>query len=155
MAGMGYAFGAAVGAAFASGRRCWALAGDGAFFMHGFEIHTAIQHALPITYVIFDNRAHGMCLAREQHLLRDNGGYNSFRRARIASGLAEMFPGLYARSCSNLGELESALAAVTAIAGPSVITIQCEQVEVPPFVAFQRADPNATTVSRGESDASE
>jgi hypothetical protein len=62
---------------------------------------------------------------------------------------------LYARSCSNLGELESALAAVTAIAGPSVITIQCEQVEVPPFVAFQRADPNATTVSRGESDASE
>ena len=92
MAGMGYAFGAAVGAAVAAQRRCWVIAGDGAFFMHGLEIHTAIEHALPITYVIFDSRAHGMCLVRERLLLRQNGGYNSFRRSRLAEGLGAMFP---------------------------------------------------------------
>ena len=69
MAGMGYAFGAAIGAACATGRRCVVLAGDGAFFMHGLEIHTAVEHALPITYIMLNNSAHGMCLVRERLLL--------------------------------------------------------------------------------------
>jgi acetolactate synthase-1/2/3 large subunit len=150
MAGMGYGFGASIGAAFASGGRCWVIAGDGAFYMHGFELHTAIEHRLPITYVILNNRAHGMCLVRERLLLHDNAGYNAFGPAHLGAGLAAMFPGLTARDCKTLEELDDACRACTASAGPSVIAIELDEVEVPPFVAFQRADPSARRVPRGD-----
>ena len=45
MGGMGYSFGAGVGMAF--GRQSGGtvvIAGDGSFFMHGMEIHTALQY---------------------------------------------------------------------------------------------------------------
>jgi acetolactate synthase-1/2/3 large subunit len=139
MAGMGYSFGAAVGAALATGRRCTVLAGDGAFFMHGLDIHTAVEHGLPITYVIFNNRAHGMCLVRERLLLREVSGYNSFRSSHIGAGLAAMFPGLPGRDCRTLDEVEGALALAAAGDGPFVITAELAEVEVPPFTAFQQA----------------
>ena len=154
MAGMGYTFGAAVGAAIASGRRCWAIAGDGAFYIHGLEIHTAVEHALPITYVIFDNRAHGMCAVRERLLLHEDGDYNEFRRSHLAAGLRAMFPGLYARECSSLEELQRALAELPAD-GPSVLSIELETLEVPPFVQFQRSQPGTTRIPRGGRYASE
>lgn len=66
MGGMGYAFGAGIGCAFARPGRTVVIAGDGAFFMHGMEIHTAIEHRLPVTFVIVNNNAHAMCVTREQ-----------------------------------------------------------------------------------------
>ena len=42
------------------------VAGDGAFYMHGMEVHTAIEYGLPITFVVLDNSAHAMCVTREQ-----------------------------------------------------------------------------------------
>jgi acetolactate synthase-1/2/3 large subunit len=139
MAGMGYSFGAAVGAALATGRRCTVLAGDGAFFMQGLDVHTAIEHALPITYVIFNNRAHGMCLVRERVLLGEESGYNTFRASHIGAGLAAMFPGLPACDCGSVDELEHALARAAATRGPSVIGVELPAVEIPPFAAFQQA----------------
>ncbi|MGW5637749.1 thiamine pyrophosphate-binding protein [Streptomyces sp. NPDC003832] len=55
MGGMGFSFGAGIGAALANGRRTVVLAGDGSFFMHGMEVHTAVEHRLPITFVLFNN----------------------------------------------------------------------------------------------------
>ncbi|HYP76792.1 MAG TPA: thiamine pyrophosphate-binding protein [Polyangiaceae bacterium] len=149
MAGMGYAFGAAVGAAFATQRRCFVLAGDGAFYMHGLDIHTAVEHRLPVTYIIFNNRAHGMCLVRERLLLRENAGYNAFRDSHLGEGLRAMFPGLVACDCRNTVELAHALEQAAPQAGPCVISLELEHVEVPPFAAFQRPSQGLTTVSRG------
>jgi acetolactate synthase-1/2/3 large subunit len=139
MAGMGYTFGAAVGAAFAAGTRVVVLAGDGAFFMHGLDVHTAIQHRLPVTYVIFDNRAHGMCLIRERLLLRQESGYNTFSESRIGTGLAAMFPGLAAVDCETPSEFEGAFARALARSGPSVVCARLADVEVPPFGPFRAA----------------
>jgi len=139
MAGMGYSFGAAVGAALATGRRCTVLAGDGAFFMHGLDVHTAVEHGLPITYVILNNRAHGMCVVRERLLLGEEAGYNTFRAAHIGAGLAAMFPGLPGRDCKTVDELALSLAEAAAGHGPYVIGAELPSVEVPPFVAFQQA----------------
>ncbi len=147
MAGMGYTFGAAIGAAFSSGRRTLVLAGDGAFFMHGLEIHTAVQHQLPITYVIFNNKAHGMCLVRERLLLGQESGYNVFRDSQIGKGLAAIFPGLRASDCTSLQELEQALA--SAGDGPVVICAELPGIEIPPFVAFKAALAARTTAERG------
>jgi acetolactate synthase-1/2/3 large subunit len=150
MAGMGYAFGGAIGAAAASGQRCYVLAGDGAFFMHGLEIHTAVEHALPITYLIFNNRAHGMCLVRERLLLHVDAGYNAFRRSHLGAAFGEMFPSLDASDCRTLGELEAALQRSLFHAGPSVIGVELATVEVPPFAAFQAAGGEAFShVERG------
>jgi acetolactate synthase I/II/III large subunit len=150
MAGMGYTFGGAVGAALASGRRCFALAGDGAFFMHGLELHTAVEHRLPISYVVFDNSAHGMCLVRERLLLKTDADYNAFRRASLAAGVGAMFPGLPVCACRTAAELEQALARAADSPGPAFISVELSGVEVPPFLAFQEAGGAAfSVVERG------
>lgn len=152
MAGMGYGFGAAIGAAFASGRRCFVIAGDGAFFMNGFDIHTAVEHRLPITYLIFNNSAHGMCLVREQLLLGGESGYNSFRRSHLGAGIGAMFPGIEACDCRTTTELADSLAGALRGSGPSVISIELDRVEIPPFASFRRLSAGRSTVGRGSSD---
>lgn len=149
MAGMGWTFGAAIGAAYASGGRCTVVAGDGAFLMHGLEIHTAVEHDLPITYVILDNRAHGMCLVRERILLGRDAGYNGFHRSSIGTGLAAMFPRLFARDCDDLASLAAALRSAAEHPGPSVVCARLRDVEVPPFAQFRQIRPDLTTVDRG------
>ena len=104
MGGMGYSFGAGVGVAFgrasarAKGdrqrRRTVVIAGDGSFLMHGMEIHTALQYRLPVTFLLFDNHAHAMCVTREQLFYDDLYSYNRFGPSRFGAGLATMFPGL-------------------------------------------------------------
>ncbi len=54
MGGMGYSFGAGLGMAMGRARRTVVIAGDGSFFMHGMEIHTALQYGLPVTFVLFE-----------------------------------------------------------------------------------------------------
>ena len=78
MGGMGYSFGAGVGMAFGRNRRTVVIAGDGAFFMHGMEIHTAVQHRLPILFVLLNNNAHAMCAAREQLFFEGLHSYNRY-----------------------------------------------------------------------------
>jgi acetolactate synthase-1/2/3 large subunit len=148
MAGMGYTFGAATGSAFATGKRCVAVAGDGAFFMNGLEIHTAVEHALPITYVVLNNRAHGMCLVRERLLLGEHGGYNAFRASHIGAGAAAMFPGLCAADCSTPSEFAALFQASLGAPGPTLIGVELAEVEVPPFALFQQQAPNTTVVPR-------
>ncbi|MFD6993476.1 thiamine pyrophosphate-binding protein [Streptomyces sp. NPDC059943] len=137
MGGMGHSFGAAVGAAFATGRRTCVVAGDGAFFMHGMEVHTAIEHQLPVTFVIFNNQSHGMCYTREQLFYAGDYSYNLFRPARIGDGMAAMFPGLDAVTPRSAHELREALERVHATRAPALICIEVDPAEVPPFRPFQ------------------
>ncbi|HEU4579477.1 MAG TPA: thiamine pyrophosphate-binding protein [Polyangiaceae bacterium] len=139
MAGMGYTYGAAIGAAFATGRRVFVVSGDGAFFMHGLETHTAVEHQLPITYLVLDNAAHGMCLVREKLLLGESSGYNGFRRSHLGAGLAAMFPGLPAFDCTSLEQLARALEHCGGSGGPCFVSAQLPEIEVPPFAAFAGA----------------
>jgi acetolactate synthase-1/2/3 large subunit len=156
MAGMGYSFGAAVGAALATGKRCTVIAGDGAFFMNGLDVHTAVEHRLPITYIVFDNRAHGMCLVRERLLLHENAGYNAFGRSQLGAGLGAMFPRLPAFDCRSAAELDAALARARHAYGPAFVSVELEEVEIPPFAAFQAANAGgALSVARGGSDAND
>jgi acetolactate synthase-1/2/3 large subunit len=151
MAGMGYSFGAALGAALATGGRVLAVAGDGAFFMHGLELHTAVEHQLPITFVVLDNAAHGMCLVREQLLLGQSSGYNAFRRSRLAAGASAMFPGLLAFECDDLAQLEAALEQAGSATGPCFISLRLPRVEIPPFAAFHGARAaGLSSVARGD-----
>jgi acetolactate synthase-1/2/3 large subunit len=139
MGGMGYSFGAAIGMAFGRGRRVVVVAGDGSFFMHGMEMHTALQYRLPITFVLFNNNAHAMCVTREQLYYRDIYSYNRFRPSNLGAGLAAMFPGLRSVDVGEPGQLHTALGAALADDGPSVVSIECSADEIPPFAPFLAA----------------
>ncbi|BBY65621.1 thiamine pyrophosphate-binding protein [Mycolicibacterium helvum] len=136
MGGMGYSFGAGIGMAFARERRTVVIAGDGAFFMQGMEIHTALHHRLPITFVLFDNHAHAMCVTREQVFFRDRYSYNRFGPSRLGAGLAAMFPALPSIEVTEIAELAVAIKAALDVEGPSVVAVECSADEIPPFTAF-------------------
>ncbi|KZS84100.1 thiamine pyrophosphate-binding protein [Mycobacterium persicum] len=142
MGGMGYSFGAGIGMALGrrnTGRspgRTVVIAGDGAFFMHGMEVHTAVQYRLPVTFVLFNNNAHAMCVTREQLFYGDLYSYNRFRRSRLGSGLAEMFPGLSSVDVTDVGRLTIALRTALDADGPAVVSVECAADEIPPFAQF-------------------
>ncbi|WP_336113113.1 thiamine pyrophosphate-binding protein [Streptomyces sp. PTD9-10] len=137
MGGMGYTFGAGIGAALATGRRTYVLAGDGAFFMHGMEVHTAVEYGAPVTFVIFNNNAHAMCALREEFL---QGGVRSddlFAPADLAAGVAAAFPSLEATGAVDAAQLRTALLRSNAGGGPAFVAVACDPREIPPFLPFQ------------------
>src|ERR1700758_4138187 len=142
MGGMGYSFGAGIGMAFGranSGRpggRTVVIAGDGAFFMHGMEVHTAVHYRLPVTFVLFNNNAHAMCVTREQLFYDDLYSYNRFSPSRLGAGLAAMFPGLTSIDVSDLDGLAAAMRGALAVHGPAAVSIECAADEIPPFATF-------------------
>ncbi len=146
MGGMGYSFGAGIGMAFGRAndghsRRTVVIAGDGAFFMHGMEVHTAVQYRLPVTFILFNNNAHAMCVTREQLLYDDLYSYNRFAPSQLGAGLAGMFPGLSSVDVADIDALPAALERAMAVDGPSVVTIECSADEIPPFAAFLNRQP--------------
>jgi acetolactate synthase-1/2/3 large subunit len=112
------------------------IAGDGSFFMHGMEIHTAVQYRLPITFLLFDNHAHAMCVTREQLFYGDRYTYNRFGPSHLGAGLAAMLPGLTALDVDDIDDLSAALDAALRTDGPVVISVECSPDEIPPFAAF-------------------
>jgi acetolactate synthase-1/2/3 large subunit len=146
MGGMGYSFGAGVGVAFgrasarANGdrvrRRTVVIAGDGSFLMHGMEIHTALQYRLPVTFLLFDNHAHAMCVTREQLFYDDLYSYNRFGPSRFGAGLATMFPGLQSVDVGEIDQLPDAVRTALDVDGPSVVSVECSADEIPPFANF-------------------
>jgi acetolactate synthase I/II/III large subunit len=146
MGGMGYSFGAGIGMAFGRAndrhrRRTVVIAGDGAFFMHGMEVHTAVQYRLPVTFVLFNNNAHAMCVTREQLLYDDLYSYNRFAPSQLGAGLAGMFPGLSSVDVADIDALPAALERAMAVDGPSVVSVECSADEIPPFAAFLNRQP--------------
>lgn len=136
MGGMGHGIAAGIGAAIASGRPTVILAGDGAFFMHGMEIHTAIEAQAPVLLVVLNNDAHGMCVAREEKFFPDLPSINRFRPSRIADGLAAMFPTLPVRAATTPDGARAAAAELLAGRGPSCLEIGTDPAEIPPFAAL-------------------
>lgn len=142
MGGMGYSFGAGIGMCFARAKtagpqyRTVVVAGDGSFFMHGMELHTALEYRLPITFVLFNNNAHAMCVTREQLFYGDRYSYNRFTPARLGAGLAAMFPGLHATDVTELPQLAGALSEALSRHGPSVVSVECSADEIPTFAPF-------------------
>jgi acetolactate synthase-1/2/3 large subunit len=140
--GMGYSFGAGIGMAFsrakvqARGGHVVVIAGDGAFFMHGMEVRTAVHYRLPVTFVLFNNNAHAMCVTREQLFYGDRYSDNRFAPSRLGAGLAAMFPGLPSVDVNDADGFSAAMRTALDVDGPSVVSIECAADEIPPFATF-------------------
>ncbi len=136
MGGMGYAFGAGIGSALGRGRRTFVIAGDGAYFMHGHEVHTAVEYQVPVTFVVFNNNAHAMCVTREQLFYSGDYTFNRFGQAHIGAAVAAMFPHLPAYSTATVDEFDTALDDSRDASGPVFIELICDPDEIPPFTTF-------------------
>lgn len=147
MGGMGFSFGAGIGAAFATGRRTFVLAGDGSFYMHGMEVHTAIEHDLPVTFVIFNNNSHAACKSREELFYGGEYTFNSFRRSDIGAGIATLFPSIRARTVRTLDDLRAFLVAAPGTTGPSLVSIEMRPDEMPPYLPFVPTDDSTERTS--------
>ena len=61
LASMTWSIGAAIGIALASPKKpVICIVGDGAMLMSGHEITVAVEHKLPIVYIILNDEAYGM-----------------------------------------------------------------------------------------------
>ena len=104
--------------------------------MHGMEVHTAVNYRLPVTFVLFNNNAHAMCVTREQLFYQDLYSYNRFRPSRLGAGLAAMFPGLKSLDVTDLDGFAAAMRAALDLDGPAVVSVECSADEIPPFAPF-------------------
>jgi acetolactate synthase-1/2/3 large subunit len=149
---MGYSFGAGIGMAFGRaksrthGGRVVVIAGDGAFFTHGMEVHTAVHHQLPVTFVLLNNNAHAMGLIREQLFYGNRYSYNRFTPSRLGAGLAAMLPGLPSIDVTDTNGITAAIHTALDTDGPSVISVECAADEIPPFATF--LEPSMAESSR-------
>lgn len=154
MGGMGFSFGAAIGMCFARRRRTVVIAGDGSFFMHGMELHTAVQYGLPLTAVLFNNNAHAMCVTREQLFTSarsdhgDRHSHNRFTTSRLGAGLAAMFPGLLSVDVADAESFSTAMRSALDHDGPAVVALDCSADEIPPFAPFLAAPTTTTATTR-------
>lgn len=142
MGGMGNSLGVAMGAAFVSGKKSLVLLGDGSFLMYGLEVHTAIEHKLPLIIVIFNNNSHGMCSTRESLFLGAETGINNFNESFFAAGLKQMFPKLQAFEVNSIAELQQSFLTMKPESGPVVISINLKTSENPPFLTFVKKESN-------------
>jgi acetolactate synthase-1/2/3 large subunit len=136
MGGMGYVFGAAIGSTLHTRKRTYVFAGDGAFFMHGLELHTAVEHDLPLVAVVFNNNAHAMCELRDRLYLGGARGENVFKKARIGRGLGAMFPSMLSREARDSATLVRAMREIEDHRGPAFLSVEIDSREVPPFLPF-------------------
>ncbi|NDK90528.1 thiamine pyrophosphate-binding protein [Gordonia desulfuricans] len=153
MGGMGYAIAAGIGAAIGTDTRerstdpaarerdrrlprTVIIAGDGAFLMHGFEIHTAVEYGAPVTLVVLNNNAHGMCLVRENLYFPGTPTVNRFGEADIAAGLDAMFATMSVRRAGDAAAVRAAAAELFAEPGPNCLVVDTPAHEIPPFAPF-------------------
>lgn len=135
MGGMGLSVGSGIGAAFASGKKTYIFMGDGAFLLTGLELHTAIEHNLPVVFVIFNNNSHGMCYTGERLYFKGDYTFNLFKQSFYGKGLKAMFPSLeLSEDISDLNTLEKCLAQCAQISTPVVLSLNVDPEEVPPFL---------------------
>jgi acetolactate synthase I/II/III large subunit len=68
---LGHAIPAAIGAGFAVKQPLFAMIGDGGFHMCAMEIMTAVNYAVPINVVLFNNSTMGLIRKNQHHLYQD------------------------------------------------------------------------------------
>ncbi|WHU47504.1 thiamine pyrophosphate-binding protein [Gordonia sp. L191] len=144
MGGMGYAIAAGIGAAIDDpSRRSVVIAGDGAFFMHGMEFHTAVEYDAPVTLIVLNNNAHGMCVTRESLYFPETASVNRFRSSDIAGALAAMFAGVTVSHPRDATDTGLACAALFAEPGPNCLVVECHSDEIAPFAPFLPREDSA------------
>jgi acetolactate synthase-1/2/3 large subunit len=132
---MGYASAAAVGGKLAAGDRpVVALVGDGCFLMNGMEVATAVNHDIPVVWVIQNNAKLGLVHELQKFSLGNNTVATTFKEvnlAKVAEGL-----GAVGYRIEKPNELKKLLPKAIASGKPTVIDCLIDPDEVPSLSPF-------------------
>ncbi|MBI3288313.1 MAG: hypothetical protein HYZ74_02205, partial [Elusimicrobia bacterium] len=139
MASMGYAVAGSIGGKLARpASTVVALVGDAAFAMNGMEVHAAVEHELPVIWVVINNGGHGMIYHGEKAQFGGKFCSSVFARpldiAAVARGL-----GAAAVRVERPGELTHALRRARGAKGPVVIEVMTDLQQAPPMGSRVRA----------------
>jgi len=132
LASMGYTVPAAIGASFAApGRTVVALLGDGAFAMNGVEVHTAVEHDLPIVFIVLNDGGLGMVEHGDTLVTGRPVCPSRYRTPIDIAGMAQAL-GAVGLRVDAPGAFEEALRGAIQLRRPVVIDARIDPSEVPP-----------------------
>lgn len=131
LASMGYTVPAAIGASLAApGRPVVALLGDGAFAMNGMEVHTAVEYALPVVFIVLNDGGLGM-VEHGDTLVAGRPVCPSRYRTAMNVALMAQAMGAHGMRVDSPEEFEAALKAAIRLGKPCVIDARIDPTEVP------------------------
>lgn len=141
MAPLGFAVCGVIGAKLgAPDRPCLAIAGDGAFLMHGTEVSTAAQYGIGAIWVVLDNNDLGMVSQGNDHFFPTPAEPSWTEYYGLGNpDLAAVSAGLGADACRvrDADGLRTALVRAIAQADerrrPQVIVLEIDRAEVPTY----------------------
>ena len=119
---MGFGMGAAIGAAYGSGKRPVLITGDGSFGMTLNEMATAVSYRVPVVILIFNNGVLGMVRQWQTLFFEKHYSNTILDRKTDFTALAKAF-GADGEKVSTLEELQGAL--VRAFASDMPYVIDC------------------------------
>ncbi|MDI6401363.1 thiamine pyrophosphate-binding protein [Balneolaceae bacterium ANBcel3] len=127
---------AAVGVKYANPDRPVVVAcGDGDYQMSGFELMTAVEHNVPVVWIIFNNGDYNI-IKMFNLLVKGKEVFNHFKNPDFS---------LYAKSCGaqgylvkEIGEFEKAFKEALASGKPALIDVVVDPDVYPPFEPYQK-----------------
>ena len=130
---MGYAAPAALGATLARpGAQVVAFAGDGGFLMSGQELVTAVQHKLPVKFILCDNNAWGSILVSQQRRFGSEGVFGTRLDSPDFAMVAKGY-GVASFTVEKTTEFGPAFAEALAADGPALVHLKIDERDVSPF----------------------
>jgi len=120
---MGWAIGAAIGAAFARpDKQIWVLTGDGCMLMHGMELAVAARHQCRVVFLVSNNGAYGRIAAR---LVNQPAALHESIAALPAVSWVDFARsvGVPGQRAGTIAQLTAAIAQARASAGPFLIEV--------------------------------
>jgi acetolactate synthase-1/2/3 large subunit len=130
---MGYAAPGALGACLAKpGSQVVAFAGDGGFLMSGQELVTAVQHNLPVKFILCDNNAWGSIMVSQQRRFGEEGVYGTRLQSPDFASVAKGY-GVASFAVTKTAEFGPAFAEALAIDGPALVHVHIDDRDVSPF----------------------
>ena len=125
---MGFALGAAVGAAKTVGHDVYVVVGDGSVMMNLQELQTIVYNQLPVKIIITNNNMYSVITRRQQDLFRtrtigtnETNGVSAPKFEKVADCF-----GLNYIKAENAGDLVSAVAALKEMEGPTILEVMCD-----------------------------
>lgn len=131
MACMGWAGPASIGGQFAApDQTVVAVMGDGAFAMSGMEIHTAVEHDLPVVWIVLNDGGFGMVDQGESLIRGHRISPSRYRRPIDAGRVAEAL-GAKAFHVESPDLFEEVVREAVRLRRPCVVDVRIDATEVP------------------------
>lgn len=135
---MAWAIGASIGTAFgASGKQVVCITGDGSFLMSGQEITVAVQHNLPVVFVVLNDSTLGMV----KHGQKLGGGEPiGFELPKVDYAAIARAMGAHAftiKKPEDFSALE--MTSIVKSKGPTLLDVYVDADEVPPMGSRMKA----------------